>query len=309
MIKQLTLQGLRADLGQARIMLAAAINARDIVATLQFERRVDDIEKRIAELSVIDERIASVALFFGGKPVVGSRGVDVEFASKAIDSFQRLLSRQFSRMENGELGMRGRLPAQDEARMIVTDVARGSVGFVLEEAPEQGQLVETQLRAALNEVTVSVSKLSGENDEWADVLEGMDDRVTAEIKQFFAILDDAGASVRIVEGENDREISQVAIHRARSRVDLTKVSQEDSLWVKGQLVGFTSKTFEFLTENGDRLSGRLASGPAKQIDKAGRDRDIQRWVYTPVSAQFTVRTVSNGAWSRSYYTLIAIDDR
>src|ERR1700754_598813 len=309
MIKQLTLQGLRADLGQAKDMLVAAREANDVVAILQFGQRIEALESEIADLQGTDERVASVALFFGGRPVVGSRGVDATFASKAIDSFQRLVSRQFAQLEHGGLGNRGPVPTQDEARMIVTDVARGSVGFVLEESPEQGQMVETELRQALDQISHAISRLSADSDDWADALEALDERVVSEIKGFFEVLDEAGASVRIVEGDNDRELSREAIHRARSRVDLTRVTQEESPWTRGQIVGFTSKTFEFVTDTGEKLAGKIASAPARQIEEAGKNRVIQQLLFTPILAKFNVRTFSNGTWLRRYHTLIAIDDR
>ena len=309
MIKQLRLQGLRADINAARTMLAGAEKAGDPVGILQFQQKIDDLEHELAELSEVQEKVAKVAVFFGGRPVVGSRGVDAEFASKAVDSFQKLVSRQFAHIEAGDLGSRGPLSAQGEARLMITDVARGSVGFVLEEAPEQSQIVETELAAAIEQVSDAISKLGGDSDEWADTIEQLDDRVVHGLKDFFSVLDENGATFRIVEGERDREVSQAAVRRGRSRADLTRIAQEQTSWIDGQLVGFTSKSFEFVTTAGERLAGRIDVGPARQLERAGVDHVIDRLVYSPIRAKFQVRTITSGSLVRRYHTLIAIDDR
>lgn len=309
MIKQLTLQGLRADLGAAKLMLEGAKNAHDIVGQFQFKERVDDLETQIAALSASDERVARVALFFGGRPVLGSRGIDATFSSEALQSFQTLLSKQFAFKEKGALGARGTVPSLDASQLIVTDVARGSVGFVMEEAPEQGQMVSTHLSEVVDDLAEALAKLSGEGDEWTDVLGGMDERVIGEIKEFFTILDDAGASVRIVEGDHDREITPLGVKRARDRTDLTRFNEIDSEPVAGQIVGFTSKMFEFIADDGERYAGRIADGPARQLERAGNEQAIQRLMFSPVRVGFRIRTVTTHGWSRTYYTLISIDER
>ena len=309
MIKQLRLQGLRADLGAARTMLAGAEKAGDPVGMLQFQKKIDALEQELAELAGATDKLAKVAVFFGGRPVIGSRGVDAEFASKAMDSFQKLVSRQFARMEAGDLGSRGPVPVQGEARLMITDVARGSVGFVLEEAPEQSQMVETELAVAIEQISDAISRLGGDGDEWADTIEQFDDRVVACLKEFFSVLDEGGATFRIVEGSRDREVSHAEISRARSRADLTRIAQEQTGWIEGQIVGFTSKSFEFAPVAGEKLTGRMDPGPARLLEKAGMQHELDKLLFTPTRAKFQVRTVANGSLIRRYHTLIAIDDR
>ncbi|MGN6479731.1 hypothetical protein [Luteibacter sp.] len=309
MIKQLTLQGLRADLGAAERMLESARQANDVIGQFQFKEKIDALRARIAELGDVKETVARVALFFGGRPVLGSRGIDAAFSSHALESFQTLLSKQFAWREKGALGARGTVPALDESRMIVTDVARGSVGFVMEEAPVQGQMVTTDLNEVIEELSSALFQLSGEGDEWSDVLGGLDERVIGAIKSFFAVLDDAGASVRIVEGDHDRELTQAAVRRARARTDLTNLSESDAESIPGQIVGITSKTFEFIADTGERYSGRVADGPARQLEQAGNDQTIQHLMFAPVKVHLKVRTVTTRGWSRTYYTLIGVESR
>ena len=307
MIKQLSLQGLRADLGQARQMLSCARQVSDLVAVMQFQHRVSELALEIDQLVCGEEPGAHVAIFFGGQPVLGSRGIDATFASKAIESFQRLLARHFAHSEGGSLGARGPIPVQDEARMVITDVVRGSFGFVLEEAPAGGRAVETQLRDALHQITESLAHLASDSNDWTDALEVLDERVVAELKLFFELLDDAGANIRIVEGDADRSLSQSSIQRARARIDHTTVTEEESAWIPGRLVGFSSKTFEFVMDSGEKVSGKIGRGPARQLEIAGEQSNIQQLIYAPVRARFNVRTVVNSTSSRRYCTLASVE--
>ncbi|WP_346950443.1 hypothetical protein [Dyella sp.] len=107
----------------------------------------------------------------------------------------------------------------------------------------------------------------------------------------------------------DREVSRAEISRARSRADLTRIAQEQTGWIEGQIVGFTSKSFEFAPAAGEKLTGRMDPGPARLLEKAGMEHELDKLLFTPIRAKFQVRTVANGSLIRRYHTLIAIDDR
>ncbi|HMQ34882.1 MAG TPA: hypothetical protein PKD53_29445, partial [Chloroflexaceae bacterium] len=65
------------------------------------------------------------------------------FAGKAIDRYQDLLAKRYASLESGPLGDRGPVPLHPNAQMLITEVARGSFGFMLEEASEPTSLVDT----------------------------------------------------------------------------------------------------------------------------------------------------------------------
>jgi hypothetical protein len=55
--------------------------AENFLARLPFSSRLQDIERRLAELAESENTLGSVAPMFGGGPVRGSRGIDSEFAT------------------------------------------------------------------------------------------------------------------------------------------------------------------------------------------------------------------------------------
>jgi hypothetical protein len=310
MVKKLEIEALTSDLATTLSLLESARHNHDFIGEAQLTERSDGLSLQLQQLEESPERVASVALFFGGRPVLGSRGVDAKFASDALESYQSLVAKHFASMEfDDALGARGRIRASSEAKLMVTDVARGSFGFLMEEAPEQSQIVETKVGEAIESLSAAMSKLSSTDDDWSDAVGTLDQRVVSAVHRFFEVLDEADATVRIVEGAHDRLLSADDVKRARLRTENTSISEVETDFIEGQIVGFSSKVFEFAYSNGERVSGRIENGPARKIAEAGESGHIQSLLFTTVKAKFRVRTLTQANWMRTYHTLIAIDDR
>src|SRR6476661_3888379 len=136
MVRKLEIEDIENDLATVRSLLSRRSSEKDPSGVAQFQGRVAELERELEARRGKPDHRASVALFFSGEPVLGSRGVRAEFAGKAVDLFQDLVSKQFAAVEIGRMGQRGPIPLRPSSDMMITDVARGSVGFVLEEADE-----------------------------------------------------------------------------------------------------------------------------------------------------------------------------
>lgn len=143
MLKKLEVDALKADLAALTALLAARTEDDDPVGWLQLSSRKADLERELTQIEATPETRAAVALFFGGRPVLGSKGIAANFAGKAIDRYQDLLAKRYASLESGPLGDRGPVPLHPNAQMLITEVARGSFGFMLEEASEPTSLVDT----------------------------------------------------------------------------------------------------------------------------------------------------------------------
>ena len=65
--------------------LLAQLGDEDVMARLGLEARRDELQQTIAHLDEARrEPVASAALFFGGGPVIGARGIESEFAGSAV---------------------------------------------------------------------------------------------------------------------------------------------------------------------------------------------------------------------------------
>jgi hypothetical protein len=112
MLAQLERQFLQADLAQARQLLAEGQAQQDFIAEHQYGQRVARLERELTTVTEsVTQAMAGVALFFGGRPVVGSQGIKAAFGTRAVGQFQKLVSQQYATAENGPLSSRGRILA------------------------------------------------------------------------------------------------------------------------------------------------------------------------------------------------------
>ncbi|NMG16635.1 hypothetical protein [Aromatoleum bremense] len=235
MLKMLQLDGLRADLAAVEGLLASRSEEEDPVGWLQLSIRREEIEEEIRSAQAADVH-ASVGLFFGGRPVVGSRGIRADFAGQMVAQFQDLVSKRLATLESGPLAARGPVPLREKAQLMITDVARGSFGFVLEEEPSSDALTDTPLQIVVGEMSELIYRLSLPEDEiFESVSDTLDERLLLSVQRFFQLLDDAGATLRIVQGEKSLPMDAEAIHLARSRSEALQIAQRDDEEIEGVL--------------------------------------------------------------------------
>lgn len=262
MLRKLEADALKVDLAAVDELLKEAIASGDPIGELQFSQRRDELEKQIRSLEEIPENTAGVALFFGGRPVVGSKGIATDFAGKVLDSFQDMLTKRFAASEAGLLGSRGPAPFKPETQMMVTDVARGSFGFVLEEAVTNASLTETALRHTLDELTDLVTRVASTDQQlFENAVENLDSRLLVSMRKFFGILDEAGATVRIVEGERDQSLDYIDIQRARLRIDAIEIKESENDSLVGELIGLLPEHRKFelrISGTGELIYGSVS---------------------------------------------------
>ncbi len=245
MLLQLEREFLQADLTQVRALLHQSPPDEDPIEHFQFTHRVRELEARLAVLpSAIEAAPAAIALFFGGRPVVGSHGIKANFGTKAVGHFQKLVSQRFASDEQGPLASRGRVPLAEETQLLVTDVVRGSFGFVLEAAADLADS-RVSLKVVIDEVADTLSRMAAPDDALFDeACAIVDDRQLGTLKEFFKLLDDEGASLRLVEGERDFELDGAAVSRARNRVEGLSIEDRNDAFT-GQIVGWTQYSHRF----------------------------------------------------------------
>ena len=267
MLAQLERQFLQADLAQVRELLAASELHDDPIAQFQYGQRVERLERELAALSrTIEAAPAGVALFFGGRPVVGSHGIKA-----AVGKFQKLVSQRYAAAEVGPLASRGRVPMSDETQFLVTDVVRGSFGFVLQ-ATEPGDS-DTVLRQVVDEVADTLSRMAAPDDALFDeAAAGVDNRQLGTLKEFFKLLDDEGASIRLVEGDRDFELTNQAVQRARHRTEALVIEDREQT-MAGEVIGWAEYAHRFeLRLHDDRsvvVMGSVSRGAMERLEQEG----------------------------------------
>lgn len=304
-LRKLERDRLQAELATVGRMLNQ-FSDEDVVMRIGLEDRQIELQQAVAQLVAdVPDRSATTALYFGGKPVIGSRGVDSDFGSRAVTMFQDLVSKQFAH-ETGGLGQRGIVPNRGAARLHITDVVRGSFGFKLEEIDDQGPLLDTALKDSVDHVS-DLFAAFGEDDEerFEATVAEVDERVLATTKEFFSLMRQSGATFRMVTGDRDRSMMTGDIERAERRATTTTVSDHDEA-IEGvfsvALPEGHRMEFRTLGERGV-IQGRVArTFSAAAIVALNRD-----WMEKPAIGQFKVRKVmKNDKLVRESFTLAGI---
>jgi hypothetical protein len=305
------LRKLERDFAQADIAavngLLAQLSEEDVMTRFGLESRLEELQQSLAALEAeADEPMASAALFFGGQPVIGSRGIESEFGGAAITKFQDLIAKVLAH-EAGSLGQRGVVPNKGASTLHITNIVRGSFGFMLEEVSPQHQIVGTPLKAAVDEATRLLDAF-GEPDEeqFRSAVETIDQRVLGTAREFFDLIRQGGATLRVVAGERDKSFGAEAVARAADRATSTLVQDGEEV-VAGQLAGVLPDAHQFEFRAGEeRGTLRGAVDRAIPSDQLGRfNRDL---VNVPSTARFRVkRVLRNDVVVRESYTLLSLD--
>jgi len=270
MLLQLEQQYLQANLAQARAMLADAQQDDDPIGQHQVAQLVRQLEGKLSAMpAAIAQAPAGVALFFGGRPVVGSHGIHADFSSKAIEQFQTIVSQRFAAEELGPLASKGRVPLKEATHLLVTDVVRGSFGFVLQGTQhDQTQTANTTLKEVVDKVADTISRVAAQDDALFDgAVAEIDERQKSALTEFFKLLDNEGATMRIVEGARDFELDRASVQRARRRVEGLEITDRTEEF-SGQIVGWTDMSAKFelrLHDGREVLQGTVSSEARERI--------------------------------------------
>lgn len=310
-MKKLERDSLLADRGQLDALFAE-LPDEDLVGRLSLEARLREVNEALATLAGKQETLGQVALFFAGGPVLGSRAIDADFATKAISTFQDLLTKRIASEERGKLGARGKIPLRTPTALAIRDVVRGSMGFVLEEHADNGQVTDSVVKKAIAEITDTIAKTAATDDAaFEEAVEGLDGRLLGSLRDFFQTLDDRRATLRIVEDEREETLNSEAVHRGRLRVESTEIAEIEGEVVSGELMGLMpdSRRFEMrLDETGELIKGSVLAEFTKEIvqrGEAGEPLIFKRW-----RAKVRIREIrERNKPPRRLYTLLGLLER
>lgn len=304
MLKKLELDTLKAEVSSLEFLIAERFSD-DPIGTKQFINRKNKLLEKISLMAQEFSPFASVGLFFGGNPVFGSKGIDSHFASSILDRFQAIVNKRYAFLETGALSSRGPVPNSNNAKLMITDVARGSFGFILEEIPNESlTLVETELKHVVDDVSGILGRISSaEEDVFQEIFEYLDDRTLLDVRAFYEELYSSKATLRIVDENNEYLLTEEKINIAKRRMETVSISEEKSVEIIGTLYLLPSdKKFEIVINKDKSIRGRVskqflveqASSMDSLVGKSGQFRLITRDISKDgnlVSTKYTLESV------------------
>lgn len=303
-LRKLRRDYLAADISAVSSLLSN-LSEEDAMARFSLTDRLHELKMQIGQLeSEAEPTAAAAALFFGGRPVVASRGIDSEFGANALTIFQDLVSKVHAN-DAGFLGQRGVVPNKASAALHVTDIVRGSFGFLLEELDTQSSIVDSSLASAVQHATDVLDAFGADDEErFRSAIEDLDERVLVTAKSFFGLMRDRGATLRIVSGSTDHIFVDGTVARAAERATSTTVKVTEER-VSGVLAGVLpdSHQFELRRSPNDIVKGRIdRSFTADVIEGFNKT-----WVGKQCAVRLNVRRIlKDGDVVRQSFTFLEI---
>jgi hypothetical protein len=291
MPRKLELNSFNSDLEAVKSLYDDAIKYGDVFAELQYKDKIKDIKHRITELNEVFSPKASVALFFGGEPVIGSKGIEASFAGSALESFQGLINKLFASKVNGGLNLKGKIPLTSNSNLMITHVAKGSFGFILDELTDQDQIMDTQLKDVVFSATDLIEKSSLPNSlAFEEIVESLDSRILKSLREFFVTLDKNKASVRLVNDLHEFSLDFDSIHRGRLRTEATIINEEE-IYMDVIINGLLPETckFEATTDDGVLIYGSVLKSVVEQYKKIANSTDVidKKWKVKMIEKKIT----------------------
>ncbi|RWA98008.1 MULTISPECIES: hypothetical protein [unclassified Mesorhizobium] len=234
--------------------------------------------------------------------MIGSRGIESEFGTSAIATFQDLVAKVMAHQTTG-LGQKGPVPNKPAAALHITNIVRGSFGFLLEEMHPQQPILESALKLAVDQATGLLDAF-GEPDEegFQAAIERIDDRILATAGAFFEHMNANGATIKVVSGGHEFSFGAEAIARAAERARVTSVDEGEDL-ILGRLSGVLPDAHQFEFVPADcrtAIRGKVdPSWPTEQLPDLNK-----QWVGVDAEAVTSVkRVIRNGDVVRESFTL------
>ncbi len=261
--------------------LISNVDKNDALARLGLESRLNELKGKVARLAEFaGSELASAAIYFGGKPVISNKGIESNFASEIIEIFQDLVSKVMAETL-GPLGSRGKVPKKELSKLHITDITRGSFGFVFEELDEQSYLFDTGLKSSVDtSLELIEAFVDADDEELQELLKSCDQRVVDSIESFFQVLDDNEARVRLVNEKLDKSIYEPQIKLGLSRASSISY-EEGQKELVGKLTGAMSyeHSFEMLIDD-NTVKGKISRGISAQ--------EIEKWAKTLLGKEVSV---------------------
>lgn len=303
--KRLRVDALSSDIAAVESMLATAVEYGDRIGEFQFTKRKLALEAELEALRDVADHTGHVAVYFGGGPVLGSRGIEADFAGEALQAFQEIIQKQVAIEDSGGIAARGPVPNRAASQLLITDVARGSFGFLLEEAAAGDALSDTQLKHVLQHSGGLISDVASPNIETFEAaLAGLDERTLIALKKFFSVLDKEQATLRLVGDDTEFVLQRADVTRARYRVEETEIAEDEVLERRGKLYFLPDhKTFELFANDGEKFFGRVDLEVMRYLTATGLQPGMS------INAGLKVKRVQQrGRGEKVYYRLAAVTD-
>lgn len=210
----------------------------NVIGRMSLEHRLQDVVTQLDACGDCSPHVMDARLTFSGKPVYGSRGVSLDFASEAGSAFQAAVT-AVGAGSRATLPSSGKIPDSEDFRLMVTGTVPGSFGFQVEDSSQQLRLANesSPVELAIARVQSILAASLGTDEQLADAVADIDPRGIEALSNFLKTMADGDAVCVLGFKDNEfrfRDPDQVR----RSQGRLSRDILENDVILTGYFVGF-----------------------------------------------------------------------
>lgn len=276
----------------------------DPLAALLAQSRIASLEEEIRHIAETPSHVPEAEMFFGPGPAIGSAGLDAKFASRILNSYQDIVSNQFAATFHGALRRAGRRRGENDSRLYLTALPRGSFGLQLSQPHVEDFVAAHEVAKVMDEVTDLVAASAEDDNTFTIALQRFHPRVLTPLRLFLETMATAGSDCRLVSGNKQASLTKEKVTEAATRVTAAQTRQ-DEMEFEGIFDGvlLQSGKFEFEPHGQSIITGWLAESVT--------DEQAENWgVLTgkPAKAKLRMTTVTTPNQQRRLaYELLALE--
>jgi hypothetical protein len=265
--------------------------------------RLTGLEMELARLEKQVPANPEAELLFAGGPVFGSVGLDAKFAARILNDYQDMVANHYSASLHGGVGSRGPRTGENESRLCLTALPRGSFGLMLTQPQAHDFIAAAQLSDAMDQITSLVEAAASGDAAFADTVEKFHPRVLTPLKDFLNVLEAQAASIVLRSTTRQCALSVDKVAAAKARVAETK-PETGPASPRGVCRGILLESwrFDFNPDGQPPISGVLAESVTADAAKA-----MLLLVDLPAEAELRVtRMRTRSGFGRPTYELLAL---
>ncbi|MDE2787565.1 MAG: hypothetical protein OXL37_13005 [Chloroflexota bacterium] len=274
--------------------LIGEISESDIISRISLQARLGAVEAQLADYHGSSARLRTARLTFKGDPVLGGRGILMDFVSDASKAFANAITVVGSSL-TATVAPTGRVPNAEQFQLAITGIAYGSFGFQIEEASPQLSFddMATPVEMAISKVKGILSATIGTDDDLSEAIADTDSRALSALQQFLKRVADGGAAFTLAhDGDAFDFVDAAQVRRSEARLSADNIRENDTM-ISVRFMGFfpfrpraqfiiVAADAEYLSDEvGQIATARVDTSVAEQVDiNAILNQDQQITVHT-----------------------------
>lgn len=264
----------------------------DPLATPLLRSRVEELQGKLKALSEHPPLKPETELFFADGPAMGSEGLEVTFTSEVLNSYQNMVTNHYAAKHYGSLRRTGRRRGEDETRLFLTALPRGSFGLQLCQPHVTDFIAANDVSSAMQDISRLIEATATSDEAFEAALADFDARVLKPLKRFITTVHSGGGTCRVITGQRETILTRVQITDAYARITAA-VADDEPVTMSGVFGGaqLFSGSFEFQPDTGDLIRGSLDPELSEEV-AAAMNRDFTK---KRAIAKMNMTTVSTRA--------------